>query len=265
MELFFHLSVFILGKESRSSPLLAVYNKPVGIQCTMKDPWGRECLDQLHLQYPFLSSMHPVGRLDTDTSGLLLFSSNGDLTQSLLHPSSNTEREYEAFVLGEIGSVDSLTEKLKQGVETSDGRFPASLLEARATTDLERQMLRSSMGNVTDSNVTATSYLRLTVTEGKYRMVRRILHNSGHSVVNLHRIRYGNIRLKAINSTIDEIEVGSVRPCSSGEINWAKGLIAHKLERKKERTNVPRLIQRRATARTEKKAKVDKQSSKPSF
>ena len=51
------------GVESHGIPLLAVYHKPVDIHCTMRDPWGRDCLDKLHLTYPYLSKMHPVGRL----------------------------------------------------------------------------------------------------------------------------------------------------------------------------------------------------------
>ena len=66
--------------------------------------------------------------LDTDTSGLLLFSKNGDLTQTLLHPNSNTEREYEALVRGEVASVDGLRNQLQSGVNTTEGCFPATLL-----------------------------------------------------------------------------------------------------------------------------------------
>ena len=59
-------------------------------------------LQELALEYPYMKAMHPVGRLDADTSGLLLFSSDGHLTQMLLHPSTGVEREYEAVVAGYI-------------------------------------------------------------------------------------------------------------------------------------------------------------------
>lgn len=78
-------------------PLLAAYHKPTGVVSTMRDDWGRVSLAELQLEYPFLKNMHPVGRLDADTSGLLLFSSDGVLTQSLLHPSSEIPRVYEAL------------------------------------------------------------------------------------------------------------------------------------------------------------------------
>lgn len=76
-----------------------------------------------------LKQMHPVGRLDADTTGLLLFSREGKLTQTLLNPSTKIDREYEALVEGKVNLL-SLKEKLAQGVVTSDGTFPAVLLES---------------------------------------------------------------------------------------------------------------------------------------
>ena len=83
-------------------PLIACYHKPVGVHSVMgDDKWGRANLETLSAEYSFLKSMHPVGRLDADTSGLLLFCSDGKLTQTLLHPSTGVVREYEAVVTGE--------------------------------------------------------------------------------------------------------------------------------------------------------------------
>ena len=64
--------VEVNGVESHGIPLLAVYHKPVGVHCTMRDPWGRECLDKLHLTYPYLEKMHPVGRLGAETNQLYI-------------------------------------------------------------------------------------------------------------------------------------------------------------------------------------------------
>ena len=77
------------------------------------------------MEYPFLKSMHPVGRLDADTTGLLLFSSDGHLTQTLLNPNSDIEREYEALVVGHV-NASVLSEQLFNGVKTTEGT--ASLL-----------------------------------------------------------------------------------------------------------------------------------------
>lgn len=90
----------------------------------MNDDKGRPNVGQLD----FINKMHPVGRLDYDTSGLLLFSSDGKLTQQLLHPNHEIEKEYVALVVG-TANEEALRDKLAQGVTTSMGAFPAQLLE----------------------------------------------------------------------------------------------------------------------------------------
>lgn len=90
-------------QELLRAPLLACYNKPVGVHSAMgDDKWGRDNLETLSAEHSFLRGMHPVGRLDADTSGLLLFSADGKLTQLLLHPSTGVVRQYEALVVGEV-------------------------------------------------------------------------------------------------------------------------------------------------------------------
>ena len=272
-------------------PLLAVYNKPVGVVSTMRDDWGRLSLSELQLEFPYLKSMHPVGRLDSDTSGLLLFSSDGVLTQTLLHPSTGVDRVYEALVVGRV-DAQRLGPVLGAGVETTEGTFAAALLEASPSDELvplrdvvpppppatgqqqpgagtgavagkrggaQRAKAAAKTGRgarekagraggddedfadeeggeggaptplaVDPSFVTAdprgeacvvTSSVRVSVTEGKYRMVRRVLHNSGHSVVRLHRLRYGALLLGAL-------EEGEVRAASGEEEAWARRLLA---------------------------------------
>ena len=119
--------ISIDGKLISALPLLAIYNKPINIISSIGDPWGRTSLDSLYPIYPFLKQMHPVGRLDADTSGLLLFSKDGKLTQYLLNPHSEITRIYKAHVLGKV-NFNELQQKLKSGVNTTDGSFPAELL-----------------------------------------------------------------------------------------------------------------------------------------
>lgn len=235
------------GELSLPIPLLAIYHKPIGIHSVMRDPWGRGTLKELALEYPYLKSLHPVGRLDADTSGLLLFSSDGHLTQTLLHPSSAIEREYEAVVIGKV-DFEKLKEVLAKGVKTTEGTFNATLLfsenldkmvqqpkfndkidididESDNDEEEEEEERKYNDNNCeVDNNhinsdiLLPTSKVRVTVSEGKYRMVRRILHNAGHSVLELHRVRYGDVFL-------GDLEEGDVRECTIGEAEWAKKIL----------------------------------------
>ncbi|KAJ1421700.1 pseudouridine synthase [Ochromonadaceae sp. CCMP2298] len=249
------IAIEVDGKALDSVPLLALYNKPVGVHSTMGDPRGRPNLEDLVGEYAFLKSMHPVGRLDADTSGLLLFSSSGQLTQLLLHPSSAVDRVYEAIVAGDLSDPLPLRQKLALGVKTTDGTFPGNLKEAfplpqptqqsLAQTDVcqanQFAILRSEGGSPSEEEegeeeegegegeerdqrggrpvAEGLSCARLSVTEGKYRMVRRMLHNAGHSVLHLHRLQYGGVVLQS------SLAEGQLRPCSEEERVWAEKLL----------------------------------------
>ena len=141
-----------------------LYHKPAGLVSTMDDNWGRDCVgDILPVHY------HIVGRLDKDTRGLLLFSREGSLTQYLLHPKRAIEREYIATV-EKPPSLD-LIERVEKGVETSLG------------------VAKGKIVPITDTHV------RLIMTEGRNRIVRRMLNNSGYPVVDLFRVRFGPFKI----------------------------------------------------------------------
>ncbi|MCB9682261.1 MAG: rRNA pseudouridine synthase [Alphaproteobacteria bacterium] len=153
------------------APVLVAWHKPVGVLSTVRDPWGREGLEQA-LPAAWRAALHPVGRLDQDTSGLLLFSGDGALTQRLLHPRRAVPRTYEATVA--VDPPADLATRLSEGVSTGEGVVVAHVdaIDGRR--------------------------VRLTVHEGKHRMVRRMLHNAGASVVTLHRVAYGPVQLGAL-------------------------------------------------------------------
>lgn len=185
--------------------------------------------------------MHPVGRLDYDTTGLLLFSSSGPLTQTLLHPKHSIEKEYVATVAGCV-DTSSLEQKLATGLEIAglEGIHTARLL---SVDHMERSAVRPYLDtiranlpyNTTDLHnrgylepleSSELSIVHLVVTEGKHRIVRRLLHNCGHSVVSLHRQRLGEISLG------EETPEGEWRDLTANERQWADSLLSNKPKRR---------------------------------
>lgn len=183
-------------------------------------------------------TFHPVGRLDADTTGLLLFSRDGQLTQRLLHPSSNVQREYLATVDIDVGVNENeeekkrkeadfeaaLRAKLAAGVKTADGIYEARLLEVMHRKKIEDDEVNSieeeKGAEGRRSNAREELVLRVGVSEGKHRMVRRLLANAGYPVVALHRVRYGHISL----GTLSEGEVTEIKAQSEGG-QWARRLL----------------------------------------
>ena len=233
-----NIKLMVDGNVSIPVPLLVAYYKPIGVHSTYGDPLNRtNLLDALPQHLAMMKNLHPVGRLDADTSGLLLFSTNGQLTQTLLHPSNRIEREYEVEVENPIDTEEKATQlirKLAEGVETSDGVFPGTITKLFYNTT-----------KIDDTKRIYNSYLlHLKVEEGKYRMVRRILNNAGYPVKKLHRFRYGKVilnRKKKIGETEcdaqdkSESDNRSTISLSEGEfyciydeidiLSWAENLI----------------------------------------
>lgn len=196
----------------------------------MNDAKGRKHLGEL--EDSIISKMHPVGRLDYDTSGLILFSSDGTLTQTLLHPSNKVQKQYQALVVG-TANEEELRATLQKGVETSMGVFPADLVSSQSIPqDQVQSIIRGIIeklppeydvdqleekGYLFFQNAEELSQVDLVVEEGKHRMVRRILANSGYPVIGLKRLRLGAIHL-------DDLPVGSSRELTEEEEEWAKNL-----------------------------------------
>ena len=193
------IEILIAGEVSRPLPHLIAYHKPVGKLSTLRDPWGRSGLDQV-LPETWRKVFHPVGRLDADTSGLLLFSSDGKLTQKLLHPKYDLPRTYRAHIQA---NPTDLATKLTSGVQTSLGSFTAKVEYIRAL---------QSDDSIPTGAENAVAIIELTVCEGKHRMVRRMLHNAGASVLALHRVRYGSI-------TLGSLVVGTYREVDQHEFD----------------------------------------------
>ncbi len=140
-------------------------NKPPGVVTTAADPQGRPTVVDL---VPSEPRVHPVGRLDLDTEGLLLLTNDGGLTHRLTHPSFGVEKEYLAEVDGHPGRA--ALRRLRDGVELDDG------MTAPARVSL-----------------LAPNLVRLVIHEGRNRQIRRMCDAVGHPVVRLVRTRIGPI------------------------------------------------------------------------
>lgn len=156
-----------------------LYHKPVGEVVTRRDPEGRPVV---FTQLPSLNASRwiAVGRLDINTSGLLLVTNNGELANKLMHPSTQVEREYAVRLLGEI--PDATIARLKQGVELEDGLAKFDDIRFYAGEG-------------------ANKWYYVTVKEGRNRLVRRLWESQDIVVSRLMRVRYGPVvlpeRLKA--------------------------------------------------------------------
>ena len=226
--------IYMDGKEiPQLPPILIVYNKPKFVLSAMDEKHSdKKHLGMILPDYYKRLKMHPVGRLDYDTSGLLLFSMEGDLTQRLLHPKYKVEKEYVATVLGGRVDAELLKRRLEiDGVVTSEGHHFAKLLQVqeldvkKSRAILEDYMKYSESMDAEEREKShgidveqPLTNIRLVVQEGKYRMVRRMLANCNHPVVELKRERYGHVFLK-------DLPVGEFRECSEDEIKWAESLL----------------------------------------
>jgi 23S rRNA pseudouridine2605 synthase len=171
-----------------SAHVYLVLNKPRGVVSTMSDPEGRRTLSDFVADRS--ERLFHVGRLDTDTDGLILLTNDGDFAQRLAHPSYEVEKTYVAEVAGRVdrGTVRALLD----GVVLDDG--PVEVRRARVI-----------------STTADRGIVELVVHEGRNRIVRRLLDQVGHPVQRLTRTAIGPVRIGALRT-------GSLRELSRDEV-----------------------------------------------
>lgn len=176
------------GKPLRErAPLTLVLNKPRQFLCTRSDPQGRDTIYKL-LPKTF-ATLHYVGRLDYDSSGLLVMTSSGDLTERLTHPRYHVEKEYE--VLLDRAYDPASTARLLEGIPLTEGLARAERVE-----------------------IEAKRRLRIVLTQGYNRQIRRMLSKLGYKVVRLERFRVGSL-------VFPDLSTGDYRILSPKEIESA--------------------------------------------
>ena len=169
------------------STQLVVYalNKPSGVVSTAKDPQGRPTVVGL-IGGPL--RLYPVGRLDADTTGLILLTNDGDLAYRMTHPKFEVDKTYRAVVRNPPVKGPTL-DMLRAGVQLDDGKTaPARVVRVKQDT------------------------LEITIHEGRKRQVKRMCEHVGHRVVSLQRIRFGPLQL-------GELKLGAYRRLNEREIS----------------------------------------------
>ena len=185
----------IPGPEEKTYLML---NKPFGYVCTLKDPQGRPVVTDLLRHIP--QRIYPVGRLDFDSMGLLILTNDGDFSFQLTHPRYHIPRTYKITVKGIVTEMD--INAIKEGIKLEDGFISASSA--------------SVIGRQGEKSV-----IRLTIAQGRNRIVRRMMEALGYSVVHLMRTGFGSLEL-------GDLKVGGYRRLDPEEVNALMEMVSRK-------------------------------------
>ena len=159
---------------ARPTLVYFLLNKPTGVVSTCYDPQGRPTVMDLLPPSQECQGIHPVGRLDADSTGALLLTNDGDLTFSLTHPRHGIPKTYEVWV--ESSPSESVLQRWRQGL----------VLEGRKTQPAEVRVIEQGASQ---------TCLEIIMKEGRNRQIRRIALTLGHPVIKLHRTAIGPIQL----------------------------------------------------------------------
>ena len=171
-----------------------IMNKPKGVICTVSDDRGRKTV--MDLLPEGVGRVFPVGRLDYETEGLLLFTNDGDLSYRLTHPKSEIPKTYMVKLEGTMSEKD--LNPIRSGIE------------------LDGILTKKCKAHIVETHKEYTK-VHITITEGKNRQVRRMFEAIGKTVAFLKRVSIGKLKLTGMDR-------GEVRPLTEKEIEYLKNL-----------------------------------------
>ncbi len=165
-----------------------ILNKPLGYVCANSDGFNTPTVfDFIRERYGIEEKLHSVGRLDKNTTGLLILTNDGDFTNAVIHPGRKVDKVYRALVKGIVS--ENQKKEFENGVDMDGYRTAPAKMEIIEETG--------------DGN----SLVEITIHEGKKRQVRIMCRSIGHEVVELQRIRIGNLTLDGVNEAGDLIKI----------------------------------------------------------
>jgi len=198
----------LLRSPHRPQPIYLLLNKPTGVVTTCDDPQGRPTV--MHLLPANLRQgrgIHPVGRLDAESTGALLLTNDGDLTFALTHPRHDISKTYQVIVAGH--PPESVLKQWRQGI----------VLEGRKTRSAQVRVLSR------DANRTRLEFV---LWEGRNRQIRRMTEQLGYPTLQLHRTAIGLIQLES--PTVKALSLGHYRPLAEREIHYLQNQLQNQLK-----------------------------------
>nr|WGD72393.1 23S rRNA pseudouridine(2605) synthase RluB [Bacillus subtilis] len=187
-------------KVEREEPVYFLLYKPRGVISAVQDDKGRKVVTDFFKNIP--RRIYPIGRLDYDTSGLLLLTNDGEFANKLMHPKYEIDKTYVAKVKG-IPPKEQALRKLERGIRLEEGKTAPAKAKALSL-DKKKQ----------------TSIIQLTIHEGRNRQVRRMFEAIGHEVIKLKREEYAFLNLRGLHT-------GDARELTPHEVKRLRALADH--------------------------------------
>lgn len=196
-----HDQIAVDGRPVQAAPKLryVMVHKPAGYLSVVRDDRGRQALIDLVLE---AEGLHPVGRLDLDSEGLILLTNDGALTDRLTHPRYEHDKEYHVLVSGQV--TRGALQALRQGIALEEGTTSPARVERLDASPWGEPHQRQT-------------WLRIVIHEGRKRQVRRMCNAVGLRVQRLIRVRIGSLEL-------GNLAPGRYRPLTRAEVQHLRGI-----------------------------------------